>query len=324
MKRRPATAEKTTVRAWGETRLIDAIRSWLGAACPPAPHGIGDDCAVVPRPSSRARQLITVDPVIRGRHFDANLPAGLVAEKLLKRNLSDIAAMGGVPRHAVVALAAPPDVPVAWLRDFFRALGRLARRHRVAIVGGDCSETDGWLGAWLTLVGEAPPRPLTRTNSRVGDLLFVTGTLGGSRLGRHARFTPRLAEGQWLAGRPEVHAAIDLSDGLAKDVHALISDKTAVVLDPRHLPISGAARRQARISGRPPLEHACNDGEDHELLFAVAAARVEPFVIAWHRRFSTPLSCIGRFERRARGAEPLRFSPALAAGVRLRGYEHFR
>ena len=105
-----------TLASLGESRLIDAIQDWLGAANPPPPHGIGDDCAVLPR--RRARQLVTVDPVIAGRHFDASIPPAAVAAKLLKRNLSDIAAMGGFPHSAVIALPAPPENTVAWLRGF--------------------------------------------------------------------------------------------------------------------------------------------------------------------------------------------------------------
>lgn len=320
--RRPQRA--TGVGDIGEERLIAQIRSWLGPANPPAPHGIGDDCAVLPAARAGTKHLVTVDPVIRGRHFDDALPPAAVAEKLLRRNLSDIAAMGGVPRHAVVALAAPPELEMAWLRGFFRALGRAALRYGVRVVGGDCAQTDGLLGAWLTLIGDAPRRPLTRTGSRAGDLVFVTGALGGSIAGRHHRFVPRLAEGRWLASRPEVRAAIDVSDGLAKDVVPLIPPGCAVVLDPRQVPIASAARRLAVRTGRPPLEHACNDGEDYELLFTVAPTQVDRFIIAWHRQFATPLSCIGRLVRRGREAALVRFNPAPDGDVRLRGYEHFR
>ena len=319
-----ASAITGDLRSLGEEHLIPLIRAWLGAASPPSPHGIGDDCAVLPAPRARVRRLITVDPVIQGRHFDESLPPARVAEKLLKRNLSDIAAMGGTPRHAVVALAAPPSLRVSWLRDFFRALGRAARRHGVAIVGGDCAQTTGFLGIWLTLLGDAPRRPLTRKGARCGDLIFVTGTLGGSILGRHVRFTPRLEEGRWLAARNDVRSAIDVSDGLAKDVRALLPAGTGAVLDPRNLPVSAAARRLARSTGRPALEHACNDGEDYELLFTIAPVRAAAFVIAWHRRFTTPISCIGKLERRASRDPAIRLAPAPATSVRLRGYEHFR
>jgi thiamine-monophosphate kinase len=319
------SARTATLASLGETRLIQAIQDWLGTANPPPPHGIGDDCAVLP--PRRARQLVTVDPVIAGRHFDDSVPATAVAAKLLKRNLSDIASMGGRPHSAVIALAAPPTLAVAWLRDFYRGLAACARAHGVHIVGGDCAQTSGPFSAFLTLFGDAPARPLTRTAARPGDLLFVTGSLGGSILGKHTAFRPRLDEGRWLAGRREVHAAIDLSDGLGKDLPALIPDGCEAVIDPRALPVSAAARKLARRSGRDPLDCVLNDGEDYELLFAVAPRCVEDFIIAWHRAHTTPLSCIGRILRNA-SDEPtgraLRFDPALPAGVVTQGYEHFR
>src|ERR1700722_1817622 len=141
--RRPSLS----VAALGEERLIAAIRRWLGPASPPTPFGIGDDCAVLP--AARGRQLLTIDPVIYGRHFDGSVPPAAVGAKLLKRNLSDIAAMGGRPVAAVVALTLDPRVSLAWLEKFYRGLAAAARRHGVAIVGGDVAEAEGVLAASL-------------------------------------------------------------------------------------------------------------------------------------------------------------------------------
>src|SRR3954469_7220265 len=116
-----------SVSAWGEEKLISAIRRWLGAASPRAPFGIGDDCAVLP--ASRGRQLITVDPVIYGRHFDDKVPPRAVGAKLLKRNLSDLAAMGGRPVAAVLALTLDARVDRKWLEQFYRRLGGAGRAH---------------------------------------------------------------------------------------------------------------------------------------------------------------------------------------------------
>jgi thiamine-monophosphate kinase len=308
-----------SVAALGETRLIARIRVWLGDVSPPAPFGIGDDCAVLP-PNPR-RQLVTTDPVIYGRHFDDAVPPRAVGAKLLKRNLSDLAAMGGRPTAAVIALALDPRVRVPWLEGFYRGLAAAARRFGVSIVGGDVAQEDGSLGAFLTLFGEAAgPRVVPRAGARRADWIYVTGTLGGSLLGRHWRFTPRLAEGAWLAGRPEVRAMMDVSDGLAKDLLALTPPGTQAALEPAAIPVSADARRQARRSGRPPLEHALCDGEDYELVFAVAVradrARVER---AWRRAFPRlRLTCIGRFVPTgeiAAGSVPLES---------LHGYEHLR
>lgn len=306
-----------SVGALGERRLIGQLRTWLGKAGAPAPFGIGDDCAVLP--ASRSRHLlVTTDPVIYGRHFDAAISPAAAAEKLLKRNLSDIAAMGGVPRSAVVSLALPRRVSIDWIRLFYRALGRCALRHGVTIVGGDIAESAEMLGAFLTLLGESSgSRILTRSGARAGDWIYVSGELGGSILGKHFRFAPRLAEGRWLASRREVRCLMDLSDGLAKDLLSLTPAGTRPALSVAALPISRAARTLARRDGRSALDHALSDGEDFELLFALAARTDRTaFEKAWRERFPTKLTCIGHFAHKCETAAdsiPLE---------RYHGYEH--
>jgi len=311
------------LRDLGESQLIGEIRRWLGAANPPPPHGIGDDCAILP-PRRAGALLATIDPVIRGRHFTPEDAPARVAAKLLNRNLSDIAAMGGSPSAAVIAVAAPADLPVVWLRDFYRGLSRCALRHGLFVVGGDCTQTDGFLGAFLTLLGDAPPRPLTRSGAQPGDLVYVTGTLGGSILGRHLRFTPRLPEGAWLARRRSVHAAIDLSDGFAKDAAALVPAGTHMLVDSLALPASPAARRLAARENRSLLDCVLNDGEDYELLFTVASAAASRLERDWRRRFSTRLTRVGEIREGRDRAGPLIFSPPLPDGTPLSGYEHYR
>jgi len=309
-----------SVLAHGEQRLITAIRRWLGPASPPAPFGIGDDCAVLP-PTRRA-QLVTTDPVIYGQHFDHTVPARAVGAKLLKRNLSDIAAMGGQPTTAVVSLALAPQTSVRWLGDFYRGLGASARQHGVKIVGGDITQGPArFFGAFLTLHGEATGRRVVmRTGAKAGDRIYVTGTLGGSRLGHHYRFTPRLSEGAWLAGRREVRAMMDVSDGVAKDLGALTPPGLAPALDATAVPISAAARRWAATTKRSPLFHALSDGEDYELLIVVRA-RSNPakFEHGWRKRFpSLPLTRLGHFCRNGQGPE------GSLDLHRYHGYEHLR
>ncbi len=299
-----------SVAAWGEEKLIAAFRRWLGAASPRAPFGIGDDCAVLA--PSRRRQLITVDPVILGRHFDATVAPEAVAGKLLKRNLSDIAAMGGRPVAAVLALTLDARTSRRWLEKFHRGLAACARRFRVKIVGGDVAQADGLLAASLTLLGEAPERRvLTRTGARIGDAIFVTGVLGGSlRSGHHFRFTPRLAEGRWLARQTHVRAMMDVSDGLAKDLHALTPRGATPALDATALP----RRRGADVRA------ALTDGEDYELVFALArSADRAAFLRRWRRAFPrTRLTHIGHFAAAKR-------LPANALNLaEYRGYEHLR
>jgi thiamine-monophosphate kinase len=299
-----------SVAALGEEKLIVAIRRWLGAVSPRTPFGIGDDCAVLP--PSRGRQLITVDPVIYGRHFDDSIPSRTVGAKLLKRNLSDLAAMGGRPTAAVLALTLDARVSVRWLEGFYRGLAACARRYRTRIVGGDISQADGIVAASLTLLGEATgPRVLARAGARVGDGIFVTGALGNSRRsGHHFQFSPRLAEGAWLARQPAVRSMMDLSDGLAKDLHALTPVNAEPAIEAAALPLRRGADARAALT----------EGEDYELLFTLARdADVEKFFREWRRAFPrTRLSPIGSMVKS--GAIP---ATALSLDA-YRGYEHLR
>jgi thiamine-monophosphate kinase len=302
-------AARGSVSSLGEEALIRAIRGWLGRTSPEPPAGIGDDCAVV-RPA-RGRELLTVDAVVRGVHFADRAAPRDVGAKLMKRNLSDIAAMGGSPRAALVALALDGRVSVAWLAGFYRGIAREARRHGVAVVGGDVTRLEGSFAATLTLTGQATGRILTRAGSRVGDWIYVTGSLGRSLpTGHHLRFAPRLAEGAWLARQGSVRAMLDVSDGLAKDLRSLAPAGASAALYASLLP------RRAGSTVREAL----GDGEDYELAFTVAAnAGRGALERAWRRAFPrTRLTCIGRFVRS--GAVP----PGAVDLGKYRGYEHHR
>ena len=315
-----------TIAALGEQKLLARIRRWLGAAAPAAPVGMGDDCAVLPAalaPRSAPRTakaapatLVTVDPVIFGEHFDAAVPPRAVGRKLLRRNLSDIAAMGGRPRAAVLALALDPRTRLDWLESFYRGLAADARRFGVPLVGGDLATHHGGLVATLTLLGEttAPgARALTRSGARIGDFIAVTGRLGGSLpSGRHHSFTPRLAEGQWLARRPEVAALMDLSDGLAKDIHSITPAGARPLLFGELLP------RHPGVD----LRGALTDGEDYELLLALRAtpAEAQKLLSTWRRAFPRlPLTVVGQFAPSA--AAPVDHG-ALDLSA-YHGFEHF-
>lgn len=299
-----------SVAALGEEKLILAIRRWLGPASPGAPFGIGDDCAILP--ASAGQQLITVDPVIYPRHFNDRVPPRAVGAKLLKRNLSDLAAMGGKPAAAVLALTLDARVSLRWIEQFYRGLAACARRYGVPIVGGDIAQADGVLAASLTLLGHATgPRVLTRTGARVGDGIYVTGKLGGSLASRHHyKFAPRLTEGAWLARQPAVRAMMDLSDGLAKDLHALTPRGAAPAIE------AAAVPRRAGCS----LRAALTDGEDYELLFVLAAeSKPADFERRWRRAFPrVPLTRLGQFVRA--GLRP----PHTIDLDAYRGYEHLR
>lgn len=308
----------------GESALIREMLTCLGSASPPSPRGPGDDCALLP--AAGRRRLVTADPVIYKQHFLAQHSPRDVAAKLIRRNLSDIAAMGGRPEAAVLSLALPRETSIRWLRSFFKALGSEAVHFKVAIIGGDCSETEGPPGFFMTMLGQTTGRRvLTRTGGRIGDLICVTGRLGGSLLGRQFSFQPRLAEGAWLAGRREVRSMIDLSDGLAKDLLELLPTGSTARLDARRIPISPAAKRRAKETGRSPLHHALQDGEDFELLFTVSGnSDLNRLEQDWRDAFEVPLNQLGKIVLRS-GSTPPIFIDHAPDGFRAGGgYEHFR
>lgn len=309
------------VDALGEVQLLEQIRRWLGDTAPPSPCGMGDDTAVLP---PAAANLITTDSLVYGRHFDDSISPELAGAKLLKRNLSDIAAMGGIPLEAVMAGFLPAETSLAWLEAFTRGLADCARTYKVTIAGGDLTQTDGFLGFNLTLLGTAP-EPLLRTGAAIGDTLWVTGDLGGSLRGKHAHFTPRLEAGQWLAarGRLEIRALIDLTDGLAKDLPALLPADGAAALEVDELPISADAEATATQSGQPVITHVLTDGEDYELLFATHQ-RVDAHVFQseWESSLDLPLNRIGTIVARTSDARLLDASTGRPLDFG-NGYEHF-
>lgn len=286
----------------GELGLLAHIREWLGPTAPVSPAGMGDDTAVL---ADGTGNLLTTDSLVFGRHFDAELDPALAGAKLLKRNLSDLAAMGGQPGVAVLAGFLPPQTSLLWLERFVRGLADCAAHWKVQIVGGDLTETDRFLGFNLTLTGSAQ-RPLLRGQAGTGDEIWVTGELGGSIAGHHARFTPRLPEGQWLAQEHSVRSVIDVTDGLAKDLPALLSAASAVALDLTALPMRATVAGLAKSSGRSPLAHVFTDGEDYELLFAAAPEwRSKGGPDRWATTFETRLTCLGRVVPRIESGAPL-------------------
>ncbi len=309
----------------GEHALLGKFRQWLGDVSPPSPHGMGDDTAVLP-PGANHFNLITTDTLVYQSHFNDKASPQQAGGKLLKRNISDIAAMGGTPHSAVIGLFLPPNLRLDWLRDFYRGIRDEAIKYNVNIVGGDLCETDGFLGSQLTLLGAAA-RPLKRDDAEKGDFIYVSGSLGGSSLGKHLDFTPRLVEGRWLADQTIVHSMIDVTDGLMKDLPALIQPGCAAGLQIDSLPISEAALQLSAISALSPQQHALSDGEDFELLFTVSE-KIDPeqFIKEWHEHFDLPLTHIGQMidDSKHNGLPRIINLTTGEACISPSGYEHFK
>lgn len=261
--------------------------------------GAGDDCAVLDAGLPDRWLLFKTDAVVEGVHFLPETPPEKIGRKALARALSDIAAMAGTPTAALVTLGLPRDFSPSRVEAIYAGLNDCARQYGVAIAGGETTTNPGAVLLSIALLGwVARDKCLRRNGAQPGDALFVTGELGGSLAGRHLDFAPRLAEARWLAEQREVHAMIDLSDGLASDLrHLLTASDAGAELHAPAIPISRAARRAHREAGarKPPLLAALTDGEDFELLFAAGARSAVPLLDAWQKQFpDVSLKCIGR------------------------------
>jgi len=259
-----------SVNLSGEFAFIDWVRQRTPAAANVI-VGPGDDTAVL-RPTSGSL-LVTTDMLLEGSCFRlAEAGPRRVGRKALAVNLSDIAAMAGVPTAAVVSVGLPRAGGREFAEQLYLGTRDLADAFGVPLVGGDTNSWDGPLSISMTVLGEATARgPVLRSGAKVGDWIMVTGPLGGSILGHHLDFTPRVREAIRLHYTAQLHAMIDVSDGLARDLHHICAEsRCGAVLFAEAIPITDAARQLAARDGRSPLEHALADGEDFELVFTVA------------------------------------------------------
>lgn len=287
--------------------------------------GAGDDCALLDFGLPDKLLLFKTDAVVEGLHFQSDTPPEKIGRKALARCLSDIAAMAGTPAAALVTLALPTNFDVARVEKVYDGLSALARKHDVAIVGGETTTNPERMLISISLIGTVERgKQILRAGAKAGDAIFVTGELGGSLAGRHLDFEPRLAEARWLARHFSVHAMMDLSDGLAGDLrHILKASRAGAELLTTAIPISRAAKLNSRAesSAKPPLLAALTDGEDFELLFTVAARDAVPLLDAWKVEFpKLPLTCIGKIT--ARQGIHLRDKQGVRP-MTAHGYEHF-
>jgi len=266
--------------------------------------GPGDDCAVVRGLGDRMMLLLKTDCIVESIHYLPEDEPHRVGWKALCRPLSDVAAMGGEPLHALVSVFSPEDRPVAYWRSFYKGLSKAAKRFGVGIVGGETSRSL-CAAVSVSLVGRVEAgRLITRSGGQPNDLLFVTGTLGGSLGGRHLDFVPRVVEGRWLSARGYARAMMDLSDGLAADLPRLASaSKCGFQIDPSALP-----KTRGCDSTR-----AMSDGEDYELLIAVAPRLFDRLRRGWREMFpSVRLTRIGELTE-----------PGVSSTALPRGFDHF-
>jgi len=259
--------------------------------------GVGDDCAVLDLGIPEELVLFKTDAVVEGIHFTSETAPHLIGRKAIARALSDIAAMAGKPVAALVTLALPENFSTDHVARIYAGLKSCAAQFGVAIAGGETTTNPGRILISISLLGTVGRgKQVLRSGAKVGDAIFVTGELGGSLAGRHLDFEPRLAEGRWLADHFKIHAMMDVSDGVAGDLRRILqASQAGAELLKSAIPISRAARLQARQNQKPPLIAALTDGEDFELLFTVASRTAVKLLDAWKQEFpKLRLSCIGK------------------------------
>ncbi len=247
---------------WSE----DSLHRWLckqpKAACLSGSQG--HDAAVLK--TQMGRPVLCVDSCVESVHFESGASAKAVGRKAAGRALSDLAATGAKPRALLLALRAPAEACEKRLRDFIRGVGEMGAAHGAPLVGGDttcapgpCSLSVSALGSYLR-----SGKPPGRDRARAGQLVAVTGPLGGSLLGRHLKIRPRIGEASWLLDLG-ASALMDVSDGLLLDLERL-ARASGVAIELNDVPIHRDAKRRARTTGQSPLQHALSDGEDYELI----------------------------------------------------------
>ena len=336
-----------------EFPLIQGLAGRFARPAPGLVQGIGDDAAVV-KPTAQTWWHVTTDLLAEGIHFNFKSAAPeSVGYRAAMANLSDLAAMGATPHYLLVSLAIPKALKPSHIFTLYSGMMSACRRYRVALIGGDTSASKNGLFLNITLIGTTPTQQaLFRHGAHVGDLIYVTGTLGDSLaglrlvmplhkaqrsrkerialspsherflIGRHFRPTARVAEGQWVNRQRLASAAIDVSDGLSGDLrHLCEKSGVGAEIEAEKLPISVACQAYGQATGCSPVQLALTGGEDYELLFTVAPGSRRT-IEQQARTRGYHMTCIGTIR-------PKRFGIQLSSDGQRRpllatSYEHFR
>jgi len=338
--------EKPAVGNCGEFALIDRIRKMLPPVSGPVKRGIGDDAAVICPPGGEAL-LVTTDMLVEGIHFDCSfISAADLGYKSLAVNLSDIAAMGGLPTCCFLGLGLPPSLPLAWFTDFIAGMLDTAGHHGVQLLGGD-TVASAQITIAITMHGRAAETEIIyRKGAKPGDRVYVSGTFGDSALGlkllqqgkrsdmdkkpaesflinRHRRPQPRIQLAHRLAENHLASSMLDVSDGLLGDLgHLLIAGGrlgAEITLD--QLPLSPAYRQLQSLDLLDGYLPSLTGGEDYELLFTVAAER-EDELAGIMIESGVALRCIGIIEEKV-GIRLKLPGGQLFSADDLHGYDHF-
>jgi thiamine-monophosphate kinase len=329
----------------GEPGLIERIRQIIAVERADIVAGIGDDVAVLDV-GRRELLLATVDCQIDGVHFlRREATAAQIGRRALAINLSDVAAMGGSPEHALISLSLPPDTEVEWVEELYRGFREEAQRSGTAIIGGNMARSPGGLQIHITVLGRVlREHLLLRSGARVGDRVLVTGAIGESAAGlalvldpsldlpapdrervlaRYKTPTPRLPEAEAIAQLRVATAMLDISDGFSNDVGLICQQSgTGVRIDAVRLPIPEAVRRVALLRGQDAVDFAIQGGEDFELLFTAPEAAVPAIVAAVREATGTAVTVVGEMVDAALGRR-LVVGDGSERRLEPRGWDHF-
>jgi len=284
-----------TISDLGENKLLKEIRKKsLGISADELL--LQDDCAALFQESEDVYQLLKTDAICEGVHFLAEEAAERVGKKAVSRVISDIAAMGGRPESYLVTIALPGETELKWVENLYEGMQSRMEEFGGRLVGGETVSVPRGTAKMISVsaVGRVPKDHLkARSGGQLGDLICVTGRLGGSIQGKHLDFLPRLEEGVWLGQQEAVSAMMDLSDGLAADLPRLTAcSARGYLLDRDQIPLTEGV----------DLNAALGDGEDYELLFTLSKERRDEFVQQWEERFpALSLTVIGSLVKEGEG-----------------------
>lgn len=292
----------------GEDELIKRIVSQLANHDKSVLVGPGDDCAVVDVERDGYYQLLKTDSVLEGIHYLRTADPREVGWKAVARVVSDFAAMGGEPSQLLITIALPRNTEVEYVNSLYEGMNHCAVSHGAVISGGETTTTMDGAGGMISVSGTGWVKRgnlITRSAGQPGDVILVTGQLGGSIRGKHLTFQPRLKEALWLANHCEVNAMMDLSDGLASDLPRLAkASDCGFFIDHANIPCSDGCDVAAALS----------DGEDYELLLTVSRSNLDQILNNWEMTFPTlPLTIIGEL-----------ISEKETSNLEVAGWEHFK
>lgn len=277
-------------------------------------QGIGDDTAVMHWTKDRYL-LFTCDMLVEDTHFMRKSATPFqIGWKAMCRNISDIAAMGGVPKYALVSASLDPELSVKFADEVYRGIEAAARRFGVSVVGGDTSRSKK-IVIDISLIGEVEKKNLLlRSGAKPGDVILVTGCIGGSIKGKHLDFIPRLDTARMLVKSFKISSMIDISDGLLLDLgRILAASKVGARINEGLIPVSDKAGS---------FEKAIRDGEDFELLFTMSVNEARRFFRTRMLRMKTAVSMIGEIVSRKSGYKLVK-EDGREESVRAEGYLHF-